>query len=86
MSNGTERDDVMAKTELHKFAMEHGWTELQKEIEKFDTARLFAELDDTIQFDILGISNDEWTLHMRSEKVVYNAICRELLKRCGNEQ
>ena len=75
----------MAKTELHKFAMEHGWTELQKEIEKLDTARLFEELDDTIQMDMLGVSTEEWVF-MRSKKIVYTTICRELMKRCGNEQ
>lgn len=75
----------MAETELHAFGMEHGWTEMEKKIAQLDTAQLFAELDDTIQLDILGASHEEWAL-IRSKKFVYKAICRELLKRCGHEQ
>ena len=70
----------MAETELHAFLMENGLTELSKKLETIDTGQLFAELDDTVQMDILGVSHEEWTF-MRSQKAVYTAICRELLKR-----
>lgn len=71
----------MAETELHVFAMENGWTELEKRIATLETPELFSNLDDTIQFDILGASAEEWA-QIRSKKVVYNTICREILKRC----
>lgn len=71
----------MAETSLHAMAMEKGWTELAREVEQMDTARLFAELDDTVQIDMMNVSSEEWAL-IRSKKAVYTAICRELMKRC----
>lgn len=74
----------MAETYLHSYAMEHGWTELAEKLKTLDTSQLFSELDDTIQIDLLKISHENWNL-MRSQKVVYNAICRELLTRIKEE-
>ena len=70
----------MAETELHAFVMENGLTDLMRKLENIDNEQLFQELDDTIQMDILGASNEEWIL-MRSKKIVYLAICRELQSR-----
>ena len=67
---------------LHTFTLEHGWTELADKLANMDTTQLFAELDDTIQLDLLKVSNDDWAI-MRSQKIVYTSICRELLKRIG---
>lgn len=67
-------------TKLYDYSIEHGYTALEKELESYDTARLFAELDDTVQMDMLEVSNAEWAF-MRNKKTVYNAILRELLKR-----
>lgn len=71
-------------TELYSYGMVHGWTELHNKLETLDTGRLFSELDDTIQMDILNVSNEEWAF-MRSKKFVYMAICKELLKRVKDE-
>ena len=72
------------ETNLHSFAMEYGWTELAEKISAMSTSQLFSELDDTIQMDLLKVSHEEWAL-MRSQKIVYASICRELLKRVKDE-
>lgn len=55
--------------------------ELIKKIQEMSTDRLFSELDDTIQFDIMKISNEKWCIDMNPDKVVYNAIIHELRNR-----
>lgn len=65
----------MQKTEL--FSM--GREERLQTIEAMDTGLLLSELDDTIQFDILGMSNYKWLVY--EEKKVYQAIVNELRKR-----
>ena len=44
-----------------------------KKLETIDTGQLFAELDDTVQMDILGVSHEEWTF-MRSQKAVQDIL------------
>ena len=61
----------MAQTELYKMDRE----KRAEEIKSMSDARLLAELDDTIQCDILGLNNDAWmTLE---KKKVYQAIVNE---------
>lgn len=55
-----------------------------QDIKNMDTGLLFAELDDTIQFDILGIGNQEWTIDYLHKKMVYQAIVNELRTRAKN--
>ena len=44
-----------------------------------ETSALLAELDDTIQFDMLKMSNENWLTY--SDKKVYQAIMNELQRR-----
>lgn len=50
-------------------------------LQEMETERLFAELDDTIQFDIIGVSNEKWATEYHAKKKVYNAIVKELKER-----
>lgn len=50
-----------------------------EKIKNMETSILFEELDDTIQFDILCMSNQNWLNF--SKKVVYQAIVNELRRR-----
>ena len=68
------------QTELSRL-WKHDKEMCRKKIENMDSQLLFEELDDTIQFDICEKSNQDWTICMRSEKAVYNAIMSELRKR-----
>lgn len=69
----------MAQTELYKMDRE----KRAEEIKSMSDARLLAELDDTIQCDILGLNNDAWmTLE---KKKVYQAIVNELQRRLSRE-
>lgn len=69
----------MAQTELYKMDRE----KRAEEIKSMSDARLLAELDDTIQCDILGLYNDAWmTLE---KKKVYQAIVNELQRRLARE-
>lgn len=43
-----------------------------------DSSLLFAELDDTIQLDLLGIDNVSWA---KKDKKLYNLIVAELKNR-----
>lgn len=52
-------------------------------IANMDTGLLFNELDDTIQFDILGPNGARWIHDMPRQKAVYLAIIEELKKRIG---
>ncbi len=65
----------MERTELAKMDKE----KRKEKIKKMETSRLFAELDDTIQMDIMNISNEEWLNY--ADKKVYLAIVRELKER-----
>lgn len=65
----------MAKTELFEMDKEQ---RLDK-IKSMDTALLFSELDDTIQFDMLSMSNEKWLTYQ--DKKVYQAIINELKAR-----
>ena len=67
----------MARTELFEMSRE----ERMEKISEMSTDLLFAELDDTIQFDILKIGNDEWTIGRQADKKVYSLIIAELKKR-----
>lgn len=49
------------------------------ELESMTVGELFAELDDTIQLDMLKMDNDEWARF--KEKKVYQAIVTELRSR-----
>ena len=65
----------MAKTELFEMSAE----ERKAKIMDMETDLLFAELDDTIQFDLLNMGTDEWAIN--SDKRVYLAIVNELRNR-----
>ena len=66
-------------TELYELYKKDRSTALEK-IQGMDTARLFAELDDTLQIDVLHKSNMEW-MTMPDMKL-YRAILSELRERC----
>lgn len=51
-----------------------------EEIRTMDTARLFAELDDTLQFDVTHMDNVEWA--KKPELRLYRLIVAELANRC----
>lgn len=53
-------------------------------IKSMDCGVLLAELDDTIQFDILKVSNEKWAIDYNPSKRVYNAIVKELRDRLSN--
>lgn len=65
----------MPNTELFMLTRE----ELANTLKSMKTERLIAELDDTIQFDILKMSNEQWIAY--KDKKVYLAIISELSKR-----
>jgi hypothetical protein len=65
----------MPNTELFMLTRE----ELANTIKSMKTERLIAELDDTIQFDMLKMSNEQWITY--KDKKVYLAIISELSKR-----
>lgn len=52
-----------------------------EKIKNMESALLLAELDDTIQFDIIGASNRDWTIRMNVQTKVYRAIMSELRDR-----
>ena len=52
----------------------------KEKIQGMDTALLFAELDDTLQFDVLKKGNIEWM--EIPELKLYRAIVAELKSRC----
>lgn len=52
----------------------------REEIHKMSSERLFAELDDTLQFDVVKAGMTEWTL-MSKDMRVYHAIVKELRER-----
>lgn len=64
----------MANTELFEMSNE----ERLKKIRSMETDLLFAELEDTVQYDMLGMSNHEWTCEFLMEQKVFRAIVREL--------
>lgn len=65
----------MERTELAKMTKEK---RLAK-IKKMNTNLLFEELDDTIQFDMMGMGTTDWTTY--TDKKVYVAIINELKTR-----
>lgn len=65
----------MPNTELFMMTKE----DMTKSLKSMEFERLLAELDDTIQFDILNMSNEKWITY--KEKKVYSAIIRELRER-----
>lgn len=65
----------MPRTELFQMDRE----ERLEKIKAMETSALFEELDDTIQFDVLNMSNEKWLLC--SDKKVYQEIIRELKRR-----
>ena len=67
----------MAHTELFEMSNE----ERLKAIKEMETGLLFAELDDTIQIDILKVGATEWDIKKRADKKVYRAIINELRDR-----
>ena len=68
----------MAKTELFEMSAD----ERKGRIKTMSTDLLFAELDDTIQFDMLNMGNQAWTEY--GDKKVYLAIINELKERLRN--
>lgn len=60
------------KTELFEMSRK----ERLEKIKSMETDLLFEELDDTIQFDMLSMSNQNWLTY--SDKKVYQAIVNEL--------
>ena len=52
----------------------------EERIQNMDTALLFAELDDTLQFDALHMDNVEWA-KMPGMRV-YRMLLREIHNRC----
>ena len=69
-------------TELHDFYKANGREALAERVSNLETELLFAELDDTIQFDILKASCEKWDVELHGQKAVYRAIISELKKRC----
>ena len=65
----------MANTELFEMSKD----ERMEKIKDMETSALLAELDDTIQFDMLKMSNENWLKY--SDKKVYQAIMNELQRR-----
>lgn len=65
----------MANTELFEMSKD----ERMEKIKDMETSALLAELDDTIQFDMLKMSNENWLTY--SDKKVYQAIMNELQRR-----
>ena len=65
----------MANTELYQLPR----AERLKKIGEMETDLLFAELDDTIQFDMMKMSNQDWLTF--AEKKVYTEIMYELRDR-----
>lgn len=68
----------MSNTELFMLSKE----DRVKSLKSMDFERLLAELDDTIQFDLLNMNNEKWITC--KEKKVYSAIIRELRERFKN--
>ena len=54
------------------------------EIRNMDTSRLFAELDDTLQLDVMHMDNVEWA--RMPELRLYRTIVNELKRRCSHGQ
>lgn len=71
----------MANTELFEMSNE----ERLKKIRSMETDLLFSELDDTIQYDMLNMSNHDWTCNFLKEKKVYQAIINELRGRLNGK-
>lgn len=57
--------------------------QVKKDLSQMETERLFAELDDTLQFDVCKVGNEDWTCKMHKQKKVYEAIINELRSRCS---
>lgn len=53
----------------------------KKKIKEMDAGLLLAELDDTIQMDLMRISNVEWATLPRDKAGVYRAIASEIYDR-----
>lgn len=68
-------------TELMELMNENREEALEK-IAKMESTYLFAELDDTLQFDVCKVGNEDWTCKMHKQKKVYEAIINELRSRC----
>ena len=55
-----------------------------EEIQNMDTTRLFAELDDTLQLDVMKVDHVEWA--RMPELRLYRTIVNELKRRCSHGQ
>ena len=70
-------------TELHeRFTTDRAGT--TAEIQNMDTARLLAELDDTLQLDVMRVSHEEWAA--KPELRLYRTIMAESERRCSHGQ
>lgn len=54
--------------------------EREQALKEMPIEQLFEELDDTIQMDMMHMSNEAWTLS-KGEKKVYRSIMKELKSR-----
>lgn len=71
-------------TELMKKYTENRKT-VEAELKTMSNSRLLAELDDTLQFDILKMDTSEYTMLPRSQMGVYRAILKEISSRLTEE-
>ena len=55
--------------------------EAEKKIKNMDAALLLAELDDTVQFDMMNMPTTEYATLPRSKAGVFRAIRKELFER-----
>jgi len=55
--------------------------EAEKKIKNMDAALLLAELDDTIQIDLMALSTIKWMELPRRKAGVYHTILKELADR-----
>ena len=54
---------------------------LKKYLSNSSTHFLIDSLDTTLQFDVLKVSNEVWSIEMQPEKSVYDLIISELKRR-----
>lgn len=66
-------------TELMKCLLADGREQTQKKIEEMSSGCLLAELDDTLQFDLMKMDNVAWAENR--DKAVYLMLVNELSKR-----
>lgn len=58
----------------------------KEEIKGFDNSRLLAELEDTVQFDLMKMSTADFIKLPKSQTYIFYALLREVADRLNNLQ